>query len=141
MQQCHCLPHSLDRFSFIFTQELYDNIWSTMNWVNELQRVLYNDWVNELQRVFLHLYTLFTFLGKHSFQTPLLKLFLNNQYITIKVALHQKPFSYQLYSQCLTYLSPNQITVFLEKLNFYFMKTDKIPVFVNIVVYGEQIIH
>jgi len=30
--------------------------------------------------------------------------------------------------------SPNQIAVFFEKLNFYFMKTAKVPVYGNIVL-------
>ena len=40
--------------------------------------------------------------------------------------------------QCLNIFSPNQILVFFENLNFYFMKTANIPVYGNIAVYIKQ---
>ena len=35
---------------------------------------------------------------------------------------------------------PNQIAVFFEKLNFYFIKTANIPVYGNIAVYGNIVV-
>ena len=52
-----------------------------------------------------------------------------------KLMIHCTPKLIIFTLKCLTYFLPNQIFVFFEKFNFYFMKTANITVYGNIVLY------